>query len=139
MALSPEFAQKLQNAGNDTKALTALMAAIDEDKRALKSALSQLSSEPEGKFGRGRARQVMIRKMKDKQSFLTEEREVVRLKLGRLKMDKKALNRALSSRSPEFTHAFVASAERLLPEELFQDLEVRAAEMLLAENGERRS
>lgn len=133
MALSQEFAQKLEEAGSDQKALASLMNEIDETKRSIKSALSQLSSEPNGQHARGRERQVKIRRMKDKLSFLTEEREIVRQKLGRIKMDKKALNRARSSRNTDFTHAFMAAAERLLPEEVFNEIESRAAEILQGE------
>lgn len=133
MGLSPEFAQKLQDAGSSQAALVALMSEIDEEKRAIKSALSQLSSEPDAQYARGRERQVKIRRMKDKISFLTEEREIVRIKLGRLKMDKKALRRATSSRSIEFSQSFMAAAERMLPEETFIQLEARAAEMLQTE------
>ena len=133
MALSPEFAQKLEDAGNNQRNLVSLLNAIDEEKRSLKSALSQLSSEPDGPYARGRERQVKIRRMKDKMSFLTEEREIVRQKLGRIKMDKKAVNRAASRRTVEFAHAFMAAAERVLPGEMFNELETRAAEILQSE------
>ena len=129
-----EFAAKLKNFGNDREKLTALMAEIDTEKRSIKSRLSRISSEPDGEFGRGRERQVQIRKMKDKESFLTEEREIIRAKLGQLKMDKKALNRAVNSRSEEFSHAFIAAAEHILPEELFLEIEQRAAEIIVRNN-----
>ena len=128
-----EFSGRLQQCGNCKDKLTAFMADVDAEKRAIKSRLSKVSSEPDGQFGRGRERQVQIRKMKDKASFLTEEREVIRSKLGSLKMDKKALNKAGNSRSLEFAHAFIAAAERLLSEEQFSELELRAAEILSAE------
>ncbi|MFC1336949.1 MAG: hypothetical protein G8D89_22325 [gamma proteobacterium symbiont of Clathrolucina costata] len=127
-----EIADKLSECGNDREKLLTLMAEIDTEKRSLKSRLSRISSEPDGDFGRGRERQVQIRKMKDKEWFLTEEREMVRAKLGSLKMDQKALNRAISSRAPEFGHAFIAAAERILSEEQFSELELRAAELLSA-------
>lgn len=130
MALSQEFAQKLQDAGNNQTALVALMNSIDEEKRSIKSALSQLSSEPHEALARGRERQTKIRRMKDKISFLTEEREIVRAKLGRMKMEKKALNRATSEKKAHFAHAFMAAAERSLPAELFNELETKAAEIL---------
>ena len=71
--------------------------------------------------------------MKDKLSFLTEEREAVRERLGAMKMDAKALNRASNSRSIDFAHAFIAAAERLLPDEMFLELESRAADILSSE------
>ncbi|WP_456380170.1 hypothetical protein [Thiolapillus sp.] len=63
------------------------------------------------------------------------EREAVRARLGVLKMDAKALNRAVNNRKIAFCHAFVAAAERLLPEELFLELEQKATEMLSANKG----
>jgi inorganic triphosphatase YgiF len=125
-----EFLVKLTSCGNDKQRLTALLAEIDEQKRSLKSRLSRMSSEPEGEFGRGRMRQEQIRKMKDKASFLTQEREIVRAKLGSLKMDQKALNRAVNNRCAEFAHAFIAAAQRLLSDEQFMELELRAAEII---------
>lgn len=134
MTLSAGFAQRLLDAGNNRHALSALMQSIDEDKRSLKSALSQLSSEPDGPLvARGRERQVRIRRMKDKLAFLTAEREAVREKLGKIKMDVRALNRAVSSKSVDFSQAFMAAAERMLPEDVFNDLEIRAAEILQIE------
>jgi hypothetical protein len=133
MPLNSEFADKLQEAGNNQEKLVALMAEIDETKRSIRSALSQLSSEPDERHSKGRERQTKIRKMKDKMSFLTEEREIVRDKLGRLKMDKKVLNRISSSKSIEFSQAFMAAAERMLSEEQFNEIESRASEILSAE------
>lgn len=133
MSLSQEFAQRLVDAGNDQKTLRSMLSSLDEEKRSIKSALSQLSSEPEGPYARGRERQVKIRRMKDKISFLTEEREAVRQKLGRIKMDKKALNRVTSGKNVAFAHAFMAAAERVLTAETFNELEARAAEILRAE------
>ncbi len=126
------FIDKLQACENDKEKLSGLMAEIDTEKRSLKSQLSRISSESDGKFGRGRERQVQIRKMKDKKAFLTEEREMIRTKLGSMKTDKKALNRAANSRSIEFAHAFIAAAERMLPEEQFLALELRATDILSA-------
>ena len=127
------FTITLQACGKDKNKLSALLSEIDAEKRSLKSLLSRLSSEPERIYGRGRERQVKIRKMKDKLSFLTEEREAVRERLGAMKMDAKALNRATNSRSIDFAHAFIAAAERLLPDEMFLELESRAADILSSE------
>lgn len=96
----------------------------------LKSRLSQLSSEPSEQHAKWRERQILIRRMKDKMSFLTEEREMIRSRLGRIKMDQKALNRSTNKAEPDFAHAFMAAAERTLPENEFLELEARAAEIL---------
>lgn len=126
-----EFFKKFQNSYTSQEKLKSLMAEIDSEKRSLKSFLSRVSSEPDGKFGKGRLRQVTIRKAKDKIAFLSEEREAVRKRLGDIKMDKKALNRVSSERSVDFCHAFMAAAERLLPEDVFLEVEYKASDMML--------
>lgn len=76
-------------AADSRESLVLIMADIDAEKRVIKSALSRLSSEPDEKTAKGRNRQTLIRKMKDKIGFLTEQRELVRSKLGRIKFNKK--------------------------------------------------
>lgn len=129
-----ELAERLLQAGNSTKSLKTIIEEIDAEKRSIRSSLSQLSSEPDHQFAKGKERQTLIRRMKDKISFLTEEREVVRARLGRIKMDRKALNRAESQRSVEFSRAFIAAAERILPVEQFNEIEARAAEIAQIES-----
>ncbi len=58
---------------------------------------------------------------------------MVRAKLGSLKMDKKAFNKAINNRTPSFSQAFVAAAERVLSEEQFFEIELRAVDILAAE------
>lgn len=128
--MNPEFAEKLQCAANSHDELVALMSEIDAEKRSIKSALSQLSSEPDDRFQRGKERQTKIRRMKDKISFLTEERELVRQKLSRIKADRKAHNRICTGVNVDFAHAFMAAAERLLPDDVFNEVESRAGEIL---------
>ncbi len=128
--MNPEFAEKLQTASNSTDKLVQLMADIDAEKRSIKSALSQLSSEPDERFQGGRERQVKVRRMKDKMSFLTEERELVRQKLGIMKADRKAHNRICTATNATFALAFMAVAERVLPDEVFNAVERRAGEIL---------
>lgn len=136
---SVNFIQELESCGNDQQKLVALMAQLDETKRSLKDRLTRLSSEPNGEFGRGRERQEQIRKIKAKQGFLTDERELVRAKLGRIKMDTKALKRITNSRKSDFTMAFMAAAERVLSEDQFIDLEIRAQEILDGNNARGKS
>jgi hypothetical protein len=131
--MSPKFAEKLQQAGSNQKKLVSLMAEIDETKRSIKSALSQLSSEPDDLCVKGRARQTKIRRMKDKISFLVVEREIVRKKLGSIKTDTKGLNRVVSQVRPDFSQAFMVAAERILSEESFGEIETRAGEILQIE------
>lgn len=123
--------EKLQSCGNNREKLICLMAEIDAEKRSLKSRLSRISSEHDGKFGAGRERQVQIRKIRDKEGFLTEEREAVRSKLGSLKIDIKSLNKATSNHSVDFRQAFMAASERLLTEEQFLEIELKASELMV--------
>jgi len=128
-----EFTYKFQDCGDDKEKLVSLMADIDAEKRSLKSRLTQLSSEPDGSdYARGRKRQTNIRKIKDKIGFLTEERELVRKKLGSLKTRNKALNKTVNSRKPDFQAAFMTAAEMLLDEETFLEIESKASELLLS-------
>jgi predicted nucleic acid-binding Zn-ribbon protein len=128
--MAQEFSEKLAKAGADSKALSSLMAEIDSEKRSVKSKLSQLSSEPDSQFVKGKDRQVLIRRMKDKMSFLTEEREQIRQKLGQIKMDNKAFNQISNRVSSGFSQAFMAAAERILDEETFSQVEARASEIM---------
>jgi seryl-tRNA synthetase len=133
--VNEEFAEKLQEAGVDQNKLVGLMNEIDETKRSVKSHLSQLSSERNEENATRPERQKKIRKMKDKMSFLTEEREVVRSKLGTIKADQKALNKSSNSKNIEFAHAFMAAAERLLTEEIFNEIESRARDIIESKKG----
>lgn len=130
LKMKQEFADKLNQAGNDKQMLIALMADIDSEKRAIKSKLSQLSSEPDPDFVKGRQRQEVIRRMKDKLSFLVEEREIVRNKIASIKSNKKALQRKSNSIKAGFAEAFMVAAEQILSEEDLVHIETRAAEIL---------
>jgi len=130
------FEERIIECGNDRDKLLAFMYELDAEKRSLKSRLSQLSSEPDGEYARGRKRQTNIRKIKDKISFLTEEREFVRKKLGSIKTSKKSLNTATNNRKPDFLAAFMVAAEQFLDEERFLDIEAKAAELMsFTDNG----
>ena len=130
--MSQAFAQRLADADYNQDDLKKLLGEIDADKRAIKSALSQLSSEPDENMARGRERQTRIRKMKDKISFLTEDREVVRARLGEIKANKIALNKLQhsSKNKAEFTHAFMVAAEQMLSEEQYLEVELKAAQIM---------
>jgi hypothetical protein len=125
-----EFAEKLNDAGWTKSKLKALMESLDSERRSIKSRLSQLSSEPKEGDPVGRDRQVLIRRMKDKSSFLTEEREAVRARLGQVKVNQASLGRARSKESG-FSEAFMAAAEYRLDEEMFSELEQLAASILM--------
>lgn len=126
-----EFLDELDIAGNDRDKLLRLMASLDEEKRSIKAYLRRLSSEvPSEHTPRGRERQVIIRRALDKQAFLKAERELVRARLGQLKVGEKTVNRAANTRSPQFRDAFWAAACEVLEESALLEVEARAAQLL---------
>jgi len=130
--VSLEFMEKVAAIDSDREKLLALMNELDAERRLIKSRMRQFSNSPREEGGWvGSSRYVKLRKMKDKLSFLLEEREYVRSKLGRLKADQKALNRAVNGKTPQFCHAFMAAAERILEPDLFLEIEARAARICL--------
>ncbi|WP_045861631.1 hypothetical protein [Teredinibacter purpureus] len=125
-----EFIEKLDEASWSKSKLKSLIEHIDAEKRSIKSRLSQLSSEPKDNDPVGRERQVLIRRMKDKSSFLTEERAIVIARLGKIKINQAALNRANCSKAG-YAEAFMAAAEYRLDEELLSELDQLAASILM--------
>ena len=131
MDLSQEFILRVAKIQHSRKKLIDLMNALDEEKRVIRSAQRKYSSfkkEDGGLTGAERFKQ--LRSLKDRLSFLIEEREYVRQRLADVKAETKALNKAVH-RQKGFQAAFVAAAERLLPEETFLNLEAKASEILL--------
>ena len=127
--MNQNFTEKLANSRNK-ESLVQLMNELDEEKRRIKAIMSKFSTEDAQNGGlTGKERQTKLRKMKIRLSFLIEEREATRQKLGKLNSDKKALNKAMN-RKIEFCHAFLAVAEREMPEEKFIDFEMKAMEIL---------
>ena len=127
--MNQNFTEKLANT-RDKELLIQLMNELDEEKRRIKTVMSKFSNEdPENGGLSGKERQTKLRRLKTRLSFLIEEREATRQKLGKLNGDKKALNKAMN-RKIEFRHAFLAVAEREMPEEIFIDLEMKAMELL---------
>ncbi len=127
--MNQSFTEKLAST-RDKESLIQLMNDLDEEKRRIKAVMSKFSNEDAENGGlTGKERQTKLRKMKTRLSFLIEEREAARQKLGKLNGDKKALNKAMN-RKVEFCHAFLAVAEREMSEERFIDLEMKAMELL---------
>ena len=124
------FAEKLASAGWDKTKLIALMNEIDTEKRSLKIALRRVAQDPEySMVGRGRERQNKERRIKDRERYLIEERELVRQRIGRLNRELKLMNRA-SNEKTQLACAFYAAAEEGLDQELFLELELRAIELI---------
>lgn len=134
--MNQDFAARLQLAGNSRQQLLSMIEGIDRMQRSIKMNLTRLSSEPREGDPVGRERQVQIRRMKDKQTHLKTERELIKHKLAQIKSDQKSLNRAASQHrgnDNSFLHAFPAAAELLLDEETLNEVEARAAVILDSE------
>jgi len=130
--LRPEFMIRVVSMCNDKAALVRLMNELDDEKRKIRSFMSQFSNQPRDEGGlAGAKRMKRLRAMKDRLSFLIEEREFVRQSLGKLKGDQRALNKAVNSKSEDFIKAFYAATERILSEDMFLLVEKRAMEMLI--------
>lgn len=135
MALSEEFILKVAEIAHDKTALINLMNELDEEKRSIRSFQRQFSSFPKCEGGlQGAERFKKLRRLKDRISFLIDEREYVRQKLGELNGDQKALKRSMHKKV-EFVHAFMAAAERTLSEEEFAELEYQAGKILMQQEG----
>ena len=127
--MNQNFTEKLASIRTKEN-LIQLINELDEEKRRIKTAMGKFSNEDVENGGlSGKHRQTKLRRMKTRISFLIAEREATRQKLGKLNRDKKALNKAMN-RKPEFCQAFLAVAEKTLPEEQFLDFEMEAMEML---------
>ncbi|MCG7878893.1 MAG: hypothetical protein AB2669_07160 [Candidatus Thiodiazotropha endolucinida] len=133
MALSEEFVLRVSEISHSKKMLVDLMNQLDEEKRSIRSFQRQWSNDTKNNGGlHGPERYRKLRKLKDRISFLIEEREYVRQKLGELNGDQKSLSRA-AHKNIEFVHAFMAAAERILSEDTFIDLEAKASEIMMQE------
>jgi len=129
--ISEAFLNKISEIGNDKQSLVALLNEIDENKRQVSTRLTAVSSgRKEVTEMTTQERRSQIKLMQDKMIYLSEEREYVRSRIAEINSDLKTLNRVVNRRSENFCHAFVAAAERVLDEELFLELESRAASIL---------
>ncbi len=123
-----EFSDRLHDAGWDKKKLLQILNELDEAKRGIKASLRRYAHDPDYLI-HGSERKVMERKLKDKEGYLIERREIVRDRLGQIKTDLKNMNKA-SNKHPNFSDAFVALAERILPEDQFVEIELKAVEII---------
>ena len=112
-----EFADRLHDAGWDKKKLLQMLNELDESKRKIKSTLRRYAHDPDYLIC-GMERKIMERKLKDKEGYLIERREIVRDRLGQIKTDQKNMNKAANMHKG-FSDAFVASAKRILTEDQF--------------------
>ena len=124
-----EFSERLADAGWNKKKLVLMLHELDEAKRRIKATLRRYAHDPDFTI-HGEERKVMERKLKDKEGYLIERREIVRSRLGEIKKDQKSKHKAESNKGNNYSDAFVAAAERLLPEETFSTIELRAIEII---------
>ena len=123
-----EFSDRLHDAGWNKKKLLQMLNELDEAKRSIKATLRRYAHDPDFLIS-GRERKIMERKLKDKEGYLIERREIVRDRLGQIKNDQKNMNKAVN-RKKGFSDAFVASAERILTREQFIEVELKAVEII---------
>ncbi len=132
MAISEELALKVSEIYQDQEKLIELMNDLDEEKRLIRSAQRKWSNSEREEGGlSGSQRSNKLRKLKDKISFLIEEREYVKQKLADLKENKKTLNAAMNKKA-SFIESFYAVAQINLTEEEVVELEMKAYELLKA-------
>ncbi len=87
--MNQNFTDKLAIA-NKRDSLIQLMNELDEEKRRIKTIMSKFSNEDAENGGlTGKERQTKLRRMKTRLSFLIEEREATRQKLGKINSNKK--------------------------------------------------
>jgi len=128
--MNEEFTKKLSRL-NKKEELVDFMNQLDEEKRGLKVVVNRFSNEnPENGGLQGRERFTKLRNINKRVGYLIKEREEVRQKLGKVKGDQKAFNKA-STKKVELCQAFVAAAERTLTEEQFLEIEIMASNMLM--------
>lgn len=133
MAISEAFALKVASIAHSKEKLIALMDELDAEKRSLRSSITLWMYDPRVGNGRSKAEcHLKTKQLRDRIGFLMEERGYVREKIGKINGDQKALNRA-GNRSVLFSKAFIAAAERMLPEKTFLEIEAKASMMLLQE------
>jgi len=123
------FFQNLEEAGFDRIKLRELLHRLDSEKSRAKLRLQQVSTDPEAGMT-GKKRDRFIRFLLHVIRRLTDERETVSRRLGRIGVYEKALNRAVHTRNSAFPAAFVAAAEMTLTREQFEELERMAGEVL---------
>jgi hypothetical protein len=127
------FFQRLQDAGMDYLKLVVLRDEIDSEKRSVTSYIEdvycQLSEK--SKLIVGVERQSLIRRLKDKKQFLNDQRVVVQNRIRTINTYRKTFNRVSNSSKLGFARAFVAAAELTLTEEQFNELEIKAGEILI--------
>ncbi len=132
------FFQRLQDAGMDYLKLVVLRDEIDSEKRSVTSYIEDVSCQlsEKSKLIVGVERQSLIRRLKDKKQFLNDQRVVVQNRIRTINTYRKTFNRVSNSSKLGFARAFVAAAELTLTEEQFNELEIKAGEILMCINSD---
>lgn len=127
------FYQRMQDAGFDFLKLVVLRDEIDSEKRSVKSYIQDVSCGLSEKSKQiiGVEKQNLIRRLKDKKQFLTDQRAVVQNRLRTINAYRNTFNRVSNSSKRGFARAFLAAAELTLTEEQFNELEIKAGEILM--------
>jgi len=127
------FFQRLQDAGFDFLKLVVLRDEIDSEKHAVKSYIQDVSCglSEKSKLMTAIEKQSLIRRLKDKKQFLTDQRVLVQSRIRNINANRNAFNRASNSSKRGFANAFLAAAELTLTEDQFNELEIKAGEILM--------
>lgn len=125
------FAIELEEAGNNKAKLLQLLKHLDSEKSSAKSYLRRVSMGLVSDNPTGKDRFALIVKLRDKISILEGQRETVRARLARIKEYRIKVKKAANQRKLGFKEAFLAAAEINLTPEQFQELELKAAEILM--------
>ena len=129
LELRQEFVVEMAKASNNRKLLLSLMDTIDEEKRSVKQRLKQVSSDPKAEDPVGGERESLIRGLKDKESYLKAEREVVRNRLGEVSEYKRSMNYLYTPDGEQWMRAFYVAAQHTLSESVLKQCEDLAGEI----------
>ena len=123
------FQSRFTKFKNNRAELLLLLSEIDEEKRQIKTRLSEVSSRTDKNLV-GEKREEVIQQYKKIQNGLIKCREEVRLHLRKIKTAEKTVNWISNSLTTEYTHAFMAAADEILTEDQLNEIEDRANEIV---------
>ena len=129
--LRPDFVIRVSEIKNDKPKLLELLNELEAEKRDIKKKLQKFSNSPKSETGLDtKMRERLIRSLLAKRTYLQNEALHVRNAIHEHKRLKSHVNKVLNNKKPGLGDAFMAAAEKLLSEEQFVEIELRALELL---------
>jgi len=129
--LQPEFVIRVSQIKNNKAELVELLNELENEKREIKRKLQKFSNSPKKETGLdSKQRERLIRSLTAKQSYLKNEAAHVRSAIHDFKQTQSTLQRIQNNKKAGLAEAFMATAEKLLTEEQFLEIELRALELL---------